>query len=151
MSRQMRIYTVCHHIIAGLTSVVIIFIMILTLVEFNNSKDVEGAWPKEPLLTPTNVMLAVSVVSLFADAISLGFQCFGGHVAVTAKTYAGYVKNVMKGIQLVVTAAGSGIFKSANVSSGKKDLWGWSCSDAADAMSTVNNSGTLCSTNVSDL
>lgn len=102
--------------------------MIFTIIQYRNSESVAGAWPKQALLTPTFVMLAMSVISLVADAVTLGMQCFGGVVASTATTYAGYVKRAMTVVQLIVNAAGAGYFKDAKDTSGGNDLWGWSCS-----------------------
>lgn len=149
MTRQMRIWIIVQHMLTGTTSAVIIVIMVLTLIQFNNTSSVAGAWPANALLTPTYLMLGLSVITLFADAISLMFQCCGARTSANAKKYMGYVRTACNVGQTILSASGTGYFKWAEQTSGGRDLFGWTCQDAADAKVEFNASTTLCPANVS--
>lgn len=126
-------------------SIIIIAIEAVTLVKYRSTQNVKGAWPTSPLLTPTYVM---AVLSCTADIIVFSVNCCYGQVKNTMMDIVQKIRGSMGFLQVIATAAGAGYFKWANTSSGNSDLWGWSCSDAADAMQSVNSSGTLCSSNV---
>jgi hypothetical protein len=129
-------------------SIIIIAVEALTLVKYRSTQNVKGAWPTNPLLTPTYVLLAMAVLSCTADIITFSMNCSYGQVKNTMMNIVEKIRSSMGLLQAIATAAGAGYFKWAETSSGNADLWGWSCSPGADAMQSVNSSGTLCSTNV---
>lgn len=51
--------------------------------------------------------------------------------------------------QAVGSATGAGVFKGTEAAGSGQDLFSWTCSDAADAMATVNSSDLICSSSVS--
>lgn len=149
VSTKLRVYLVIQYILNGILAIVIIGIMALTLVKFNSSKNITGAWPKNPILSPTFLMLSVSVINLTVDAIYLLVQCCGARAIKTVSRIVIKVRNTTGIITAIAPAIAAGFSSFAESTSGGRDLWGWSCSPEADAMSTVNSSEMVCSTNVS--
>ena len=135
-------------LLTAIFSIIVIAVEALTLVKYHSTQNVPGAWPTNPLLTPTYVLLAMAVLSCTADIISFSVNCCYGQVKNTAMNIVEKIRSSMGFLQAVASAIGAGYFKAAQTWSGTADLWGWSCSDAADAMQSVNSSGTLCNSNV---
>jgi hypothetical protein len=146
-SRKLRIYVIIQQSLTAIFSIVIIAIMALTLVKFNSTKNVAGAWPANPLLSPTIVLLAMACLTCVADIITVFVHCSHGKVVDSMVRVVAKIRVVMGFLQAIATAAGTGFFKIANNNSNGNDLWGWSCSDAADAMQNVNSAGQLCQSN----
>jgi hypothetical protein len=143
--RKLRIYVIIQQSLTAIFSTVIIA---LTLVKFNSTKNVAGAWPANPLLSPTIVLLAMACLTCVADIITVFVHCCHGKVVDSMARAVAKIRAVMGFLQAIATAAGTGYFKIANNNSNGNDLWGWSCSYAADAMQNVNSSGQLCQNNV---
>jgi len=77
--------------------------MALTLAEYNSTKSMPGAWPPNPVLSPTFIMLVVSCVNVLMDAINILVQCCGVRVL---RTVTGVVTAIMPAIA-------AGLFKFA--------------------------------------
>jgi hypothetical protein len=144
----MRIYTIIQQTLTAICSIVIIVIMALTLAKYNSTKNVEGAWPTNPLLTPTIVLLAMASLTCLADIITVCVHACHGKVVDSMMAGVAKIRAVMGFLQAIATAAGTGYFKVSFNNSNGNDLWGWTCSPAADAMQDVNSSGAVCSNNV---
>jgi hypothetical protein len=120
----------------------------LTLAKFNATKKVPGAWPQNPVTSPTLLMMIVSIVNCLVDSANLLVQCCG---AAAIGVMAGIVSKVRKvtGVVMVLApAAAVGFSGISTTTSNNSDLWSWSCSSGADKMAQVNSSGTICMTNV---
>jgi hypothetical protein len=122
--------------------------MALTLGVYNSSKNVPGAWPSNPLLAPTIVYLVMAILTCVSDIITVFAHCFHGKFIDSMTRLVAKIQVVMGFLQAIATAAGTGYFQIATDSSNGNDLWGWSCSNAADAMQNVNSSSQLCQNNV---
>jgi len=143
----LRMLITSQHFVTALTSLAILVVMINTLVGFRSTQNVKGAWPSEPILSPTFFMLSMAAVTFIADVLTFGARCGGASCAKKVSTIVARIRSTTSVMQILVSGAGAGIFKYANVVGNNKDLWGWSCSNAADAMQSVNHSGMLCKTN----
>ena len=148
-STTLRIYLIIQYILNSILAITIIAIMVLTLVKYNSTKSVKGAWPANAILSPTFLMLVVSVLNVFMDAINLLVQCCGARAIRAMGAIVTKVRNFTGFLSAVMPAIAAGFAAFAKNSTNGSDLWGWSCSDAADAMQSVNSSGTICMTNVS--
>ena len=67
--------------------------MALTLAKFNATKKVPGAWPQNPVTSPTLLMMIVSIVNCLVDSANLLVQCCG---AAALGVMAGIVSKVHK-------------------------------------------------------
>ena len=144
----LRIYLVVQYFLNTTLAVTIITIMALTLAKYNATKKVPGAWPQNPLTSPTLLMMIASILNCLVDSANLLVQCCG---AAVIGAVAGVVAKVHKVTGVVMTlgpAAAVGFSGISAATSNNKDLWSWSCSSGADKMAHVNSSGTICMTNV---
>jgi hypothetical protein len=148
-SRRLKIYLFVQQILTTIFSLSIIAVMVLTIQKYNSSKSVSGAWPKNPFLTPTFVMLAMATLTCIMDLTLLTLKCCSEERAAKANKFADNLKIAIVVIQALGTIASSGFFKWASLATGNRDLWSWSCTDAADKFASVNFSGALCLGNVS--
>jgi len=144
----MRYYTIVQQFLTAVFSIIIIAVEALTLVKYRSTQNVAGAWPLNPLLTPTYVLLAMAVLSCTADIITLGVNCCYGQVKNTMMNVVEKIRSSMGFLQAIANAAGAGYFKWAQASSGNSDLWGWTCSSGSGAMASITDAGTLCNSNV---
>ena len=147
-SRKMRIYVIIQQSLTAIFSIVIIAVMALTLAKYNSTKNIQGAWPTNPLLTPTIVLLIMACLTCIADIITILVHLCSVRVVERMMRAVAKIRAVMGFLQAIATAAGTGYFRISFNSSGNNDLWGWSCSDAADAMASVNSSNAVCQNNV---
>jgi hypothetical protein len=124
--------------------------MIFTLSSYNRTKSMAGAWPTTTILSPTLLMLAVSCINVLVDSALLLVQCCGaqriglvGQYATKIKTFMGTITTILPvaavGHQAMTSAMNTGSMGPGG--SGAQDLWQWSCSPAADAMSASNAGG----------
>jgi hypothetical protein len=70
-TRRIRILRSVHHGLSSILSIIIATLQSLTYVKYEQTKDVPGAWPKQPTLFPTLVLLVVALVALTFDICSL--------------------------------------------------------------------------------
>ncbi len=143
----MQIYIIIQQSLTALFSIVIIIVMALTLIIYFNSKSSTGAWPSNPVLAPTIVLLTMATLSCIADLITLFMHaCSGKWVTTMTKTVA-RIRVIVGFLQAIATAAGAGYLQSAK-SSGS-DLWGSSCNAPTGPNEIVNNDqSTVCNSNV---
>ncbi len=148
LPKKYRYYTIVQQFLTAVLSIIIIAVEVLNLVKYHNTQNVTGAWPTNPLLTPTYVLLAMAVLSCTADIITFSVNCCYGQVKNTAMNMVERIRSSMGFLQAVATAIGAGYFRAARDWSGNVDLWGWSCSTGADMMQQINFSGMICNSNV---
>jgi hypothetical protein len=122
--------------------------MALTLAKFNATKHVPGAWPQNPVTSPTFLMMIVSTVNCFVDSINLLVQCCGPAAIGLMASVVFKVRNVTGVVMALAPAIAAGFTGISTTTSNNSDLWSWSCSSGADQMASVNSSGTVCTRNV---
>jgi hypothetical protein len=122
--------------------------MALTLAKFNATKNVPGAWPENPVTSPTFLMMIVSTVNCLVDSINLLVQCCGAAAIGVMASIVFKVRNVTGVIMALAPAVAAGFTGISTTTSNNSDLWSWSCSSGADQMQNVNSSDKICMTNV---
>jgi hypothetical protein len=144
----MRYYIVGQQFLTAVLSIIVIAVEALTLVKYRSTENVAGAWPTNPLLTPTYVLLAMAVLSCTADVITFSVNCCYGQVKNKMMDVVAKIRTSMGFLQAIANAAGAGYFRWAYTSSGTSDLWSWSCNGTPTTTQDVTNYGTLCNSNV---
>ena len=145
---KLRIYLIIQYILNAILAFVIIVIMALTLAQYNSTKNMPGAWPPNPVFSPTFIMLIISCVNVLMDAINLLVQCCGVKVLRTVATIVTKVRNVTGIISAIMPAIAVGIFKFANNNTNNRDLWAASCNNGNPTSDHVANvQSTICTTN----
>jgi hypothetical protein len=100
----MQIYIIIQQSLTALFSTVIIIVMALTLEVYFNSQHVAGAWPKNPILAPTIVLLSMAALNCVADLIALLVHaCHGKWVTRMTKTIA-RIRAIVGFLQAMATA-----------------------------------------------
>lgn len=146
-SKKTRYYTIGQQLLTALLSIIVIAVEVITLVEYRSTETVAGAWPTNPFLTPTYILLAMAVLSCTADVITFSVNCCYGQVKNKMLDVVAKIRSSMGFLQAIANAAGAGYFKWANNTSGNSDLWGWSCNGTPTSQDITNYS-TLCGANV---
>src|SRR3954452_15158109 len=123
--------------------------MALTLAKFNTTKNVPGAWPQNPMTSPTFLMAIVSTVNCIVDSINLLVQCCGATAIGVMASIVFKVRNVTGVVMALAPAVAVGFTGLSTTNSNNSDLWSWSCSSGADQMKSVTSADTICMTNVS--
>jgi len=123
----------------------------MTLVKFFSTSHIAGAWPTAPKLYPTYILLIVSLISLCIDLLHLGASYCGSASARKADRMVSKLRYAIMVIQAVASATGTGVFNGTKSAGTGQDLFGWTCSSAADNFSAVNSSDLVCNSNVSQL
>jgi hypothetical protein len=109
---------------------------------------VPGAWPKNPVTSPTFLMMIVSTVNCLVDSINLLVQCCGAAVIGVMASIVFKVRNVTGVVTALAPAVAVGFTGISSTNSNNSDLWSWSCSSGADQMKSVTSSDKICMTNV---
>jgi hypothetical protein len=123
----------------------------MTLVKFFSTSHIAGAWPTDPKLYPTYILLIVSLMSLCIDLLHLGARYCGTASARKADFMASKIRYTVLVIQAIASATGTGVFNGTKAAGSAQDLFGWTCSPAADQFANVNSSDLVCNSNVSPL
>ena len=116
----------------------------------HNVNGTMSVWGKSTTLWPTFLLLAVALITLLLNLITICAYFRGGvEKANSTSNAASYIGYVLLAVHVIVWAVSMGLFKMAN--SGK-DLWGYSCGSQADAIQEEVKSfidfGKLCTTQV---
>jgi len=102
-------------------------------------------WVTPITLWPTFMLLAISIVTVMLNFLTICTYVCGVNAANKMGSVTSFIGYVMLAIHVVVWAVAVGLFKMANTGS---DLWGYTCSDRADAIqakfSSFMNFGQLC-------
>ncbi len=123
--------------------------MIMTLVKYYSTSHIAGAWPTNPKLYPTYLLLITSLITLVIDVFSLGERYCGASGIKKTDTMISKMRYALLVLQAIGSATGVGVFKGTQAAGSGQDLFGWTCSGAADQMASVNSSDLICSSNVS--
>ncbi|MCJ1243596.1 hypothetical protein MMC30_000793 [Trapelia coarctata] len=138
LKRHIRIFRFISRILSAVLSAAMLGAMIYALQQYFTTRDqtVPGRgghpWAPNTILWPTYMLLAISGISLVMNAITLFFYCYGVEAANRVSNSMTYLGYAVIAVHVVVWAIAMGLFKMANDGS---DLWGFSCSENADAIS----------------
>ncbi|KAJ9618898.1 hypothetical protein H2203_008714 [Taxawa tesnikishii (nom. ined.)] len=114
-----------HHVLTSLLSVAIASLQLATYVTYTRTRHVSDAWPTQPTLSPTVMLMVIALLALALDVCLAALYCAPG------KRAAARVERV--GTDISSFDAGGG-----------HDLWGWTCSAQGAEMGHVNMAGFNC-------
>ena len=147
-NKPIRILRAVQHTLTSLLSITIAVLQGLTYIKYQQTKDVPNAWPTQPTLFPTLLLLVVAVMALTFDVSSLiAYFMPGKRIAERAFRLAVnvhyWITAVKSGAYVVAAAVCRTGFSVGN----QNDLWGWSCSAQGKDMSQVNDAMFNCTGN----
>lgn len=153
-ARRIRIMRIIQSTFGAALSVAIAGFQGRVFALFQSSKSVTGAWPDNPNLMPTLLLLAVASLALIFDLSMLLAYLKPNHrmarVAFTVATASHYIITSAKTVSYAIGAIVARTSYNYGNSSGQTaDLWSWSCTDQAAAMQNVNQAPSNCDTQVS--
>jgi hypothetical protein len=122
--------------------------MFVTLVKFFSTSNIAGAWPTNPKLYPTFLLLITSLITLVIDIFSLGERYCGLSSAKKVDAMVSKMRYALLVFQAIGSATGASVFVGNYAAQSQQDLFGWSCGDASGAMASVNSCDLICSSNV---
>lgn len=162
MKRRIRLMRVVQRSANLVMSVVVLGIMLNTYITFRNNRTqvVNGQampiYPTDAITWPTFMMITTASVSfLFNSGIILGYLR-GVGTANRVSIYSGYWTYLVFAVNIVVWLVTTTTFKMVQGDPSEvpppRDIWGWTCSDAVDALNqeihTVVNFDLQCTTQV---
>ena len=153
LKRFLRIGKIITKVITVIFSAIMFAIMLFMVIEYQTTKnEVHGgrtAWPKQPKLWPTFMLLVGAGFTLFSSFITLLSYCCTFNKARRSwkLTVVKYVIHI--GSWLIIST----LYRYEKSTHGvNNDLWGWSCSTEAAALQSefdgVVNFSSLCSVQV---
>ena len=155
MKRRIRTFRFIQRLLSAVLSVLVAGTMTFALVKYYTTKSHTAAnhmpvWGTAPTLWPTFMLLAVALITLVLNVVTICAYCRSVEKANSTDSVAGYIGYGLLAVQVLAWAVSTGLFKMANTG---RDLWGWSCGATADAIQaevmSFLNFGTLCQTQVS--
>jgi hypothetical protein len=150
LDRRIQILRVIQHALLSATDATIAALQCLVYIKWAQTKNVPDAWPQQPMLFPTLVLLAVAAMALLFDASSLVAYIFPTK-PVAKKAYRlaiqlHYWVTSLKAFSYSIAAA---VCRTGFSMGNQQDLWGWSCSAQGQAMAATNDANINCTGNVS--
>ena len=153
LKRYLRIGKIISKVITVLFSTVMFAIMLFMVVKYQTTKgEIRGgrtAWPKQPKLWPTFMLLIGAGLTLLLSCVTLLSYCCAFNKARRSwkLTVVKYVVHI--GAWLIIST----LYRYEKSTQGvENDLWGWSCSTKAAAFQSefngVVNFSNLCSVQV---
>ena len=146
MKRRIRILRVVLRALNLCMSVIVLGIMLNTYLAFVNhrTQTVDGQtynlWPQDPITWPTYMMLTTSVVSFMFNSLTMTVYCWGVAAANRMDRYGSYWSYFVFAVNTVVWLTTSTTFRMVQGAADEvpppRDLWGWTCSNAVDALSS---------------
>jgi len=104
-------------------------------------------WPQHPTLWSTYMLLAIAGVTFIMHFVVVCTYLCGVGAANKTNKITSYIGYALLAVRVVAWAAAAGLYKKANTGN---DLWGYTCSDKADAIQdevkSYLNYNTLCVT-----
>lgn len=146
-ARRLRTIRLVQNTLTSLVSIAIAVLQAKALVSYQQTKNTPGAWPTYPNLMPTIMLMVVAILTGLLDlCLSLAYL-FPSHAAVFLKiaTKAQNVATCAKGLSYLLTAVvcRSG-FDYGKSSGQNNDLWGWTCSSAAEKFDDLTQARANC-------
>jgi hypothetical protein len=152
-ARRLRILRLVQSTLTSFLSIAIAVLQGKAYLAYQRTKDTPGAWPTHPNLMPTTLLL---VVGILAGAFDLSLL-LAYLLPSRAKTLLGVATKshnlltCVKGVSyLLVSVVCRSGFDYGNASGQNNDLWGWTCSSAADQFADVTQAGANCDGQVGD-
>ncbi|KAK3049600.1 hypothetical protein LTR09_009021 [Extremus antarcticus] len=141
---RIRLLRLISRSLAVLLSAATLAPLAMTLIKFfqtrNEEMIVDGvsrtAWASGTIAWYTYMYFGISTVSFLLNAAIMISYCRGTKQANTTAQYAGYWSALIMGAHVVVWAISVGVYRYGKepVDGKFRDLWGWSCSEAANAI-----------------
>jgi hypothetical protein len=162
LKRRIRIMRIAQRSANLIMSAIVLGIMLNTYITFHNNRTqvVNGQpvpiYPTDPITWPTFMMITTASVSfLFNSSIIISY-IRGIAVANRVSIYSGYWGYLVFVLNIIVWLVTTTTFKMVQGDQSEvpppRDLWGWTCSDAVDALSqeikTAVNFDLQCTTQV---
>ena len=142
LKHRIRVLRVVSRVLAVIIGAATVAPLAMTLVKFFETRNVyftvdgerRTAWASGTITWYTYLYFGVSTVSLILDTIILIFYCRGIRAANKAATVAGIWSGILLVVHAVIWAISVAIYRYGKepVNGDFKDLWGWTCSTAAD-------------------
>ena len=142
LKKWIRILKFASRSISAVLSALTLAPLVMTLVKFFQTKNttftvngaVRTAWPKDPLIWYAFMYAAASLLSFLVNTITVLSYAKGIKSANRASEIAGYWSLFVLLIEGVLFGIATGIYRFGKEPVGGhfKDLWGWTCSPAAD-------------------
>jgi hypothetical protein len=152
LDRRVQTLRIVQHALLSATDVTVTVLQSLVYMKWAQTKNIPDAWPQQPMLFPTLVLLAVSAMALLFDISSLVAYTFPTK-PIAEKAYRlaiqlHYWITSLKAFSYSIAAA---VCRTGFAMGNQQDLWGWSCSAQGQAMAATNDAGVNCTGNVSIL
>jgi len=146
-ARRLRIIRLVQNALTALVSIAIAVLQARALVSYQQTKDVPGAWPTHANLMPTILLMVVAILAGVLDlCLSLAYL-FPAYATIflNLATKAQNVVTCAKAVSYLITAivCRSG-FDYGQASGQKNDLWGWTCTSAAQEFDPVTGASANC-------
>lgn len=154
IDKSIRILRAVQGTVTGFLSLMIAIFQGRAYVNYLNTKDVPGAWPKTPSLAPTIMLFSVAIAAIVFDLALLVAYFFPrakiAKYALVVAIKAHWVITSAKTVSYLLTAVACRAgFDQGNASGNNNDLWSWTCSDKAKPMEATNNCDANCTMQVS--
>ncbi|KAK6389519.1 hypothetical protein LTR65_006690 [Meristemomyces frigidus] len=147
LKHRVRVLKFVSRVVASAMSAITLAPLVMTLVKYletrNTYYNVNGidrtAWPNNSNTWYTYMYTAVAAISFLLNTAIVIAYWKGVKQANSADKVAGYWSNILLVGHIVVWAVSAGVYRYGKepVNGHFKDLWGWSCSTAADELQAV--------------
>jgi len=145
MKRKIRRLRVIQRILNLIVSTVVLGIMVNAYVTFANNRTFQSGgqtiaiYPVNPITWPTYMMIATGAVSILFNASIMIAYCWGVGSANKVSQWGSYWNYLMHVVNIGVWIATSTTFQMVKGAADEvppaRDIWGWTCSNATDALS----------------
>lgn len=141
LKNRIRVLRVVQRVWSVINSICVLIPLSYALYSYlhtrNISQPVNGTlqtpWPIHTKTWPTYMYFSVAAVSLIFHLVTLIAYCGGVRTANKANTFGSVFDWSVEGVNFAVWIAAVITYQMENNQNGvPNDLWGWSCSDAAD-------------------
>ncbi|KAK5133025.1 hypothetical protein LTR08_008230 [Meristemomyces frigidus] len=147
LKQRIRVLKLISRIVAAIMSAVTLAPLIMTLVKFFQTKNVyftvdgveRTAWAADSITWYTYMYTGVAAVSFVLNSAIMIAYTRGVKQANAADKINSYWSHLIQFGRIVVWAVSAGIYRYGKepVNSKFRDLWGWTCSTAANELQTV--------------
>lgn len=149
LKAQIRILRLVSRILATILSIATLVPMIMTIVKYLQTKDTyytlpdgtrRTAWANDSIVWYTYMYAGVSAIStIFNIMVMIGYLRAGVRGANKMADVSGWWEYFVLGVNFVVWAVSVGVYRYGKepVDGKFRDLWGWTCSNAAQQLQDV--------------
>lgn len=152
--KAVRVLRAIQGLLSSILSLGIAVIQAKVYITFVNTQGTPGAWPKEPQLLPTLLLLAVSAFAFIFDVCLLvGYLAPSQRLRLKAFAIANACYSVITTAKTFSYAISSAVYMNGrdfgNASGQNADLWSWTCTDQAATHDKTTQASTNCTLQVS--